>query len=112
LISAEIVLDGKGFLKSCKIEGHAGAGKRGEDVVCAAVSVLARTAFRTLSRADGVDVSGEAPARGAYGLKVVAFDGSNAVAEGFLAGTTAFLVEGLSSVARDYPEQCTVLISN
>lgn len=37
-----------GELSSCKVSGHAGYAKKGEDIVCAAVSVLVRTAVLQL----------------------------------------------------------------
>lgn len=106
MIVADVVLDDAGLLESCAIEGHAGAGPVGGDIVCAAVTVLVRTALRTLSRAEGAVVSGSAPSRGALTVRVVSFAGE----ESFLAGVTAFLVEGLGSVAVDYPDHCRVRI--
>ncbi|MDR1948358.1 MAG: ribosomal-processing cysteine protease Prp [Spirochaetaceae bacterium] len=61
MIRIEVVLDEAGLLVSCGISGHAGAGRRGNDPVCAAVSVLARAAVRTLSGREGIVVRGDAP---------------------------------------------------
>jgi hypothetical protein len=106
MIVADIVLDGAGLIKSCRIEGHALAGVKGGDIVCAAVSVLARTALRTLSESDGVAVSGFAPTRGAFGFDVE----ETPVRTDFTAGVTAFLLEGLRSIACDYPDYCIVRV--
>ena len=106
MIVAELVLDEAGLLKSCSIEGHAGAGSLGDDVVCAAVSILARTALRTLSQAEGVAVSAEAPERGVFGFVLEKAPPGDA----FSIGVTAFLAEGLSSVSRDYPTNCSVRV--
>jgi uncharacterized protein YsxB (DUF464 family) len=40
MIVIDIILDKTGLLRSCSALGHAGAGKTGSDIVCAAVSVL------------------------------------------------------------------------
>jgi len=106
MIVADVVLDKAGVIKSCRIEGHAGAGPKGDDIVCAAVSVLARTALRTLSRVEGVSVSGFAPERGAFGFDIRAMSAET----DFAAGVTEFLLEGLRSVAQEYPEYCIVRV--
>ena len=106
MIVVAVVLDDAGLLKSCEVAGHAGAGPKGSDVVCAAVSILARTALRTLTAAAGVKVRGGAPGRGAFGMEVDC-DPSAAV---LLSATTAFLLEGFRSVAEDYPDHCTLRI--
>ena len=108
MVKAELVLEG-GFLKSCRISGHAGAGKQGTDIVCAAVSVLAKTAFKILSEREGLDVWGEAPERGKFRMEI---DCPAHAAEDldFLGSTGVFLMEGLLSVSEEYPDFCTVKI--
>ncbi|HCM26253.1 MAG: hypothetical protein A2Z99_05310 [Treponema sp. GWB1_62_6] len=106
MIVVDVVLDDAGLLRSCVVQGHAGAGPRGSDVVCAAVSILARTALRTLSVTEGVTVRGGAPERGAFGMEVDC-DRSAAVR---LSATTDFLMEGFRSVAEDHPDHCTIRI--
>jgi uncharacterized protein YsxB (DUF464 family) len=106
VIRVEAALDEAGLLRSCRIHGHAGAGPQGSDLVCAAVSVLARTALRTLSRHEGITVRGEAPERGLVYMEI------DYAAQGreFLSGVGAFLLEGLQSVAGEYPEYCAINI--
>lgn len=38
-----------------KVEGHSGSGKKGEDIVCAAVSALAQTTVLGITRIAGVE---------------------------------------------------------
>jgi uncharacterized protein YsxB (DUF464 family) len=106
VIKADLVLERGGLLKSCRVRGHAGAGKRGYDIVCAAVSVLMRTAVRVLSAREGITVRSGAPERGGLWLEV------EGTAEGgeFLAAAGAFLSEGLLSVSGEFPEFCQVKI--
>jgi uncharacterized protein YsxB (DUF464 family) len=106
MIRIDAALDEDGLLKSCRIEGHAGAGQSGYDIVCAAVSVLARTALISLSGREGLEVRGEAPERGCFYLE------TDYTGEGkaFLSAGGTFLLEGLGSVAREYPAHCTMNI--
>jgi uncharacterized protein YsxB (DUF464 family) len=95
-----------GFLRSCFIKGHAKAGPRGKDIVCAAVSVLARTAWQVLSVRKGITVLKRNPERGEFSLEVVVCEDEIP----FLVGVSAFLMEGFESVAREYPKNCKVAI--
>jgi uncharacterized protein YsxB (DUF464 family) len=106
MVKAELVLDDAGLLRSCRVQGHAGAGKKGYDIVCASVAVLANTAFRVLTGREGITVRGEAPDRGEFRLE------AECTAEGkeFLAAAGAFLSEGLLSVSEEFPEFCQVTI--
>jgi uncharacterized protein YsxB (DUF464 family) len=106
VIRIEAALDEAGLLRSCRIHGHAGAGPEGGDIVCAAVSVLARTALRTLSRREGITLRGEAPERGVVSMEIDYADQGRE----FLSATGAFLLEGLQSVAGEYPEYCVMHI--
>jgi uncharacterized protein YsxB (DUF464 family) len=107
MIEVDVIVDEAGLLVSCQVEGHAGAGPRGGDVVCAAISILVRTALRTLSAVEGVSVRGSAPSRGVLWMEADCVPNG----AGFLAASTAFLTEGLRSVAEDYPDHCSVHIS-
>ncbi|MDR2480400.1 MAG: ribosomal-processing cysteine protease Prp, partial [Treponema sp.] len=102
LIEIEAVLDEAGLLRSCRAAGHARAGKAGTDIVCAAVSVLIRTAVHTLSNREGISVRGDAPEPGLLWLE------ADCSAEGreFLSAAGAFLLNGLGSVAEEFPEFC------
>jgi uncharacterized protein YsxB (DUF464 family) len=106
LIEIKLVLDEAGLLKVCTINGHGDAGKAGDDVVCAAVSVLIRTALRVLSDKPGIEIRGGAPERGALWME------ADYTPEGrdFLSAAGFFLTEGLRSVTEDYPRQCNMNI--
>jgi uncharacterized protein YsxB (DUF464 family) len=106
LIEIEAVLEGDGTLRACKAAGHAGAGKTGNDIVCAAVSVLMRTALSVLSGRKGITVDGGAPERGQMWLEA----GYDAEGKDFLFAAGVFLVEGLKSVAREFPNSCKLSI--
>ena len=103
---AWIEVDEAGLLKSCRVEGHAGAGTRGNDVVCAAVSVLTKTIAGVLSGRKDISVRGNIPERGKFLLE------ADYTPEGreFLAGAGSFLIEGLLSVQAEFPDSCKVTI--
>ena len=106
MIQADIVLDEAGLLRSCRVHGHAGAGVKGSDIVCAAVSVLTRTIVRVLSEQKDITIRGSIPGLGNFQLEV---DYKKEGRE-FLDAAGAFLSEGLLSVAEEFPENCKVNI--
>ena len=108
MITIAVVLDELELLKSCDVRGHGGAGKRGNDIVCAAVSVLVRTAQSILSSREGIAARSEAGRRGEFSLETEAL---NKAGQDFLAAAGAFLVEGLASVAGEFPENCSISIT-
>ena len=108
MITITVVLDQSGLLKSCDIRGHGGTGKRGSDIVCAAVSVLARTAQTVLNNREGIAATSKAPRRGIFTLETEA---QSKAGEDFLAATGTFLMEGLTSIAGEYPKNCVLTIT-
>jgi uncharacterized protein YsxB (DUF464 family) len=107
MIAIDAALDEGGVLRSCRVKGHAGIWKGDGGRVCAAISVLIRTAVRTLSGRRGIAVRGEAPGRGLLWIE------ADYTAEGkdFLSAAGAFLLEGLLSVAEEYPDCCKITIT-
>jgi uncharacterized protein YsxB (DUF464 family) len=108
MISVDVALDLEGLLKSCLVMGHAGAGPAGSDMVCSAVSILTKTALKTLAGRDGIIVRVPAgtPERGAFEMETdYTGDGRD-----FLAAAGGFLVNGLVSVSEAYPAYCTMHI--
>jgi uncharacterized protein YsxB (DUF464 family) len=102
VIEIEAVLDEDGVLLTCTAEGHSKAGKAGTDIVCAAVSVLMRTALSVLSNRVGITVRGGAPKPGQMWLEAN-YDADGKV---FLSAVGDFLIEGLRSVAEEFPKNC------
>jgi uncharacterized protein YsxB (DUF464 family) len=99
LISVVVVRNGRGNLVSAEASGHAGAGKRGTDIVCSAVTVLLRTTLSVLS-ASGVSLEAGTAGRGSLGFRVTA---SSARDEALLRYAADFLVEGIGSLERESP---------
>jgi len=107
MICIDVIVDETGVLRSCKAEGHAGAGETGADIVCAAVSVLMRTSVRVLSGRKGISISSGAPEPGRLWLEL------EYTAEGreLLSAAGDFLITGLRSVAEEFPDNCRLTVS-
>ena len=95
-----LLAEGSGFLR-CEAQGHALFDKKGHDIVCAAATVLLRTAARTLGARPGMAFKGAAPERGSLSFEARA-DGDSARAE--LKFAADFLKEGFESLAKEYPQ--------
>jgi uncharacterized protein YsxB (DUF464 family) len=106
LIEIEALLDNDGVLRACRASGHAKAGKAGTDIVCAAVTVLLRTAFSTLSNRNGIAIRVGAPEEGELWLETE----YDVAGKDFLFATGEFLVNGLKSVEQEYPQNCKLTI--
>jgi uncharacterized protein len=106
MILAKVVLDREGRVLGFEAAGHAESASPGNDIVCAAFSVLARTAFRALEALPGADVKGIAPAPGSLSFEVL----RPAEDAGRAAGIADFLVTGMSDLARDYPGAVAITI--
>ena len=106
MIQVDVILDEAGLLKSCRVTGHGGAGMRGSDIVCAAVSVLTRTIIRILSGRKDITVRGSIPEPGNFSME------AEYTPEGreFLAAAGTFLIEGLLSVSEEFPQNCKVTV--
>jgi uncharacterized protein YsxB (DUF464 family) len=113
VIQIEFAVDGQCL--SCNITGHANAARAGSDIVCAAVSVLVRTAELTLRGKEGLDLQVRAAKRGDFFLEASIANESvhtNGSAENriFLKAVGEYLQNGLSSVAAEFPNNCSIRI--
>jgi uncharacterized protein YsxB (DUF464 family) len=104
-ITAVVTLDHSSLLRSLAVTGHAGFAPEGHDIVCAAVSVLARTAGTVLSGKPYITVTISAPARGELYLDIE----YKREGESYLCAVQDFLLEGLRSVAAEYPASLSVV---
>ena len=103
MTNIHLVCRQNGVLKSCRAEGHSGYGKKGTDIVCAAISILMRTAIQTLEELEGVCVESSSPARGIVDFCVTQTEFSDKLdAELKFAGQ--FLEKGFISLAEEFPE--------
>ncbi len=106
MISARVYLDETGGIARFEASGHSGQGPAGRDIVCAAFTVLARTAFETLSGFPGADLELEAPEPGILNFRVRRPGAGSERA----AGIADFLLAGLSGLEREYPGELGLTI--
>ncbi|MBQ0052349.1 MAG: ribosomal-processing cysteine protease Prp [Treponema sp.] len=92
-----------GVLKNCKANGHAGFSKKGTDIVCAAVTVLLRTAMEVLSHTENVSLIADASARGNLAFSVEV-NGESLETEARLKCTADFIRDGIKRISTEYPE--------
>lgn len=101
MIQVELVFGMDGVLLSCDAQGHAGFAERGSDIVCAAVTVLVRTAITVLSDKPNISMTVQLPERGKLAFQVLDYDSSQKERL-IIAGQ--FLKNGLMSVQKEYPQ--------
>lgn len=94
--------DPAGRLIRCEASGHAGFAAHGTDIVCAAVSVLLRTALEVLEHTDGVQVQADTARRGA--IRFQAKQTGTVPVEERLICVADFLRTGLAALSAEYPE--------
>ena len=104
-MTVSLALDAGGCLVGFAADGHA-AGPAGANIACAAITVLLRTAARTVAAA-GLAAGGGADAPGAFRLDV------GPVAPGrrdWLRGVTDALLRGLADAAAEAPGEIELRI--
>jgi uncharacterized protein YsxB (DUF464 family) len=106
MIRARARIDAEDRLLGFDAIGHAGLGERGYDIVCAAFTMLARTTFRALEALPGAKLEGSAADRGRVSFEVM----MQAHSAERAAGIADFMVEGMRSLAQEYPEAVEFLI--
>lgn len=104
MVKVRLSLDG-GCLRRIEAAGHSGAGPAGADPACAAVSVLVRTAARTVALEERIVSSGTAGGRGQLEFTVGDYPEDLAP---WLCGVTDFLKRGLSDIAGEFPDDVSL----
>jgi len=79
----------------------------GRNIVCAAFTVLARSAYEALSGIEGVVMEGSAPARGKlfFAVRNLPLKAGDRAA-----GIADFLLAGISGLEREYPGEVGLTI--
>ncbi|MCP5513917.1 MAG: ribosomal-processing cysteine protease Prp [Spirochaetales bacterium] len=103
ILEITVCLDGSRILKSVNASGHAGEAVSGNNITCAAATVLLRTAYRTLLLPDfETDTVISAPGEGQLYFEIEKYS-SNQIDR--LRGITDYLITGLKDLAAEYPEE-------
>ncbi|MCR5725563.1 MAG: ribosomal-processing cysteine protease Prp [Treponema sp.] len=101
MTNVTLLCDKAGCFKAFNAEGHAGFAGKGSDIVCAAVTVLLRTALQLLSDSDGITIDAEVAEAGKLSVEVTH---ANPGTEQRLVCIADFLRTGIRSVMSDYPQ--------
>jgi len=101
VIQIEIRLDQRRALLGFTVSGHAGSAPRGEDLVCAAVTVLFRTAARVLQLQPEIRIRGNASDSGRMELHV---ESAPPEKRQWLTGLTDFLIRGSRDLQEENPK--------
>ena len=107
MIAAKFFLDADGRPVRFEADGHSGLGKKGSNLVCAAFSVLARSAYESLAGLPGIQIEGSAPEKGSIQFAVSHLPSE--VGER-AAGIADFLLAGISGLEREYPGEVGLTI--
>jgi len=102
MIRAKARIDDDGLLLDFEARGHAGFAPAGSDIVCAAFTVLARTAYTALAGLSGDGIVGRAGAPGDLDFEVRSMPET---ARERAIGISSFLVEGIVGLAREFPSE-------
>lgn len=96
-----LVCDKSGCFRAFTALGHAGFAVKGSDIVCAAVTVLLRTALQLLSDAEGIAINADVAEAGKLSVAVTY---AEPAMEQRLICIADFLRTGIRSVMSDYPQ--------
>jgi len=106
VINVEIFLDEKRIFRKITLNGHSNFSKKGQDIVCAAVSILFYSAYLSLINIDGVEYNFNDSGIEAY-IEVI---GYNEKITGHLIGVSIFLLSGLEALKEEYTEEIDINI--
>lgn len=107
MIAVCVVIGVEGNLVSASAEGHAKKGSNGSDIVCAAVTVLLRTTLATIASRTSLVVDAKTAGHGTLAFRVTAWQKEDVP---FLHYAAAFLLEGITSLQREYPEAVSMRV--
>ena len=105
MIRVQLVFRKDGTLREMTVTGHSNLTEAGNDPVCAAVSVLVRTAVRTMETHDGLSIRYKAPEPGIVDVEIAAVPASEAE---WLKGVSDMVFRGFRDLERDAPEHINV----
>ena len=108
MISIRIKTDNKTVINELRVEGHAGYKKKGEDIVCAAVSILAQTLINLLEQLKSIKIK-LINRTGFIHLVMTEYPD---ICRQELAGMTAFLVKGYFLLEKNYKQHIKIELNS
>lgn len=95
-----MILDSEGALSRFVLQGHVAGASKGENLACAAVSLIARSVAALLASRPGWIVNGDAPHPGNLSLEIR--ERPEETTE-WLKGVSDTFLRALSDIDREYP---------
>ena len=92
-------------LRALKATGHGLTGKPGDDLLCASVSILLRSAAMGIESIPGIKIAGGSPEEGHLSLKIQELPEKYSDE---VRGITRSLLIGLQGLADDYPNNLSI----
>ncbi|MBT3275334.1 MAG: ribosomal-processing cysteine protease Prp [Spirochaetales bacterium] len=105
MITVTVTIDEDGVMQSLSARGHSSKGKAGENIVCAAATVLMRTAARLLEKDADIVISGGADDRGSLDFVVETIGEGKS---GLVTAVGEFLLQGISDLQQEHPRECAL----
>ncbi len=107
MISVKIVIDNHEVISSLTASGHAVSGESGNNIICAAFTVLVRTAVRLFEGENGIELSGSAVDPGGldFCISRVLPDKRD-----WAKGVTDFLLMGIKDLETEFPDECSLIL--
>jgi len=106
VIKLDINIDKNKILKKITIQGHSNFSKKGNDIVCSAVSILYYSAYLSFNNIDGVVYNYQDNGKEAL-LELINYKEN---IEGELRGITIYLLTGIKALYRDYKDYLKIKI--
>ena len=107
MIRLTVFTDGHGVLTGAEVAGHALGLQKGGNIVCAAVTVLVRTAARLLEAEEGVGITGGPGPRGEFAFEIEGVERSKIE---FVKTTGSYLMQGIRDLQKEFPDDCTLKV--
>lgn len=105
--------DKNGLFVSCRAAGHAGAGARGQDIVCSAVTAILRTVMQVISLTEGADLitkSKEDAVRGELYFEArKSKSADEKTTDTRLVCVADFVESGITALSKEYPRNVKLI---
>ena len=97
-----------GVIKKCQANGHADFSRKGCDIVCAAITILIRTAMQVLSHSENVLLMADTSTRGFLSFSVEVKT-ENPETETQLKCIGDFLRTGILALTKEFPKNVILM---
>lgn len=105
MIVVAVVYGRDKLLERVSVSGHASGLQKGGNIVCAAVTVLIRTAARLLEGLPGVDLTGGPGGRGEFELRIEGVDERKLE---YVRAVGDYLIKGIKDLQDEFPGDCLI----